>query len=284
MTFKLNTFFKKFDLSQFKVASVCCLLFIFYCVDQSLCEECPTADQLQQSIHSIMKRDVEIKGIRKTPYKGLCEIHVRISGRDNILYTNPENQFFVFGHLIESKSGKNLTRKALEEYTRLSPKDVQKLKSYTAFSIGNGKIELFYVTDPQCPYCKKGEKILKKMADDGEITVHFILYPLSFHKGAKEQCISIICDKKGLEGLESEYLSENQCSQGKNKVEATNLFMKEKGITGTPGYIFTDGIIHTGLLHEPNLRDRLNLPPPKKDKELQKKDSSQKTTDKEKKK
>ncbi|KPA14657.1 thiol:disulfide interchange protein [Candidatus Magnetomorum sp. HK-1] len=263
MTFILNTFIKGFYLFRSGIAIFCFFLIIASGMDQALCESCPSSEQLQQTIQSVMKRDVEIKGIRATAYKGLCEVHVRISGRDNILYTNQENQFLVFGHLIESSSGENLTRKALEEYTRLSPKDVQKLKSYTAFSIGKGPIELFYVTDPQCPYCKKGEKILKKMAEASEVTVHFILYPLSFHKGAKEQCISIICDNKGLEGLESEYLSENQCTQGKNKVEATNLFMKEKGITGTPGYIFTDGIIHTGLLHEPNLRNRLGLPPPK---------------------
>jgi thiol:disulfide interchange protein DsbC len=227
------------------------------------CENCPTTVQVQQSVQSIMKRDVEIRGIKPTSFKGLCEVHVRISGRDNILYTNSDSEFLIFGHLIQSNTGENLTKKALEEYTRLSPNDVKQLKSYTAFSIGKSKVELFYITDPQCPYCKKGEKILKQMAENGEISVHFILYPLSFHKGAKEQCISIICDKKGLEGLETGYQSENQCVEGKNKIEATNLFMKEKGITGTPGYIFVDGIIHTGLLHEPHLRERLELPPPK---------------------
>ncbi|MBF0450657.1 MAG: thioredoxin fold domain-containing protein [Candidatus Magnetomorum sp.] len=265
MFFELTPYIKGLRKLNFWTALFCFFVVTISGINQAACENCPSSDQLQQSVQSIMKRDVEIKGIRSTPYKGLCEIHVRISGRDNLLYTNSENEFLMFGNLIESKSGANLTKKALEEYTRLSPKEVQKLRSYIAFSIGKSKVELFYVTDPQCPYCKKGEQILKKMAEDGEITVHFILYPLSFHKGAKEQCISIICDNKGLEGLESEYQSENQCAQGKNKVEATNLFMTEKGITGTPGYIFTDGIIHTGLLHEPMLRDRLGLPPPKEE-------------------
>jgi thiol:disulfide interchange protein DsbC len=118
------------------------------------------------------------------------------------------------------------------------------------------------------------------LAEAGEIETHFILYPLSFHKNAKEQCISIICDKKGIQGLESEYQSENQCASGKNKVEATILFMKEKGITGTPGYIFTDGIIHTGLLREPNLRERLGLPPPKPVEETSQTEKETSQTDK----
>jgi len=235
-----------------------------------MCDGCPSEKDLLEKIQPIVKREVEIRGIRPTAYNGLCEIHVRINGRDNILYTNPDNEFFVFGHLIESNTGENLTRQALEQYTKLSPNEVKNLKSYTAFSIGKGPVDVYYVTDPQCPYCKKGEAILKKLAESGEIRAHFLLYPLSFHENAKEQCISIICDKKGVEGLESEYQSENQCVPGKNKVEATILFMKEKGITGTPGYIFTDGIIHTGLLREPNLRERLGLPPPKPVKETPK--------------
>lgn len=239
------------------------LMASFIIVSCAVSDECPSKKDLLETIQPIVKREVEIRGIRPTAFQNLCEIHIRISGRDNIIYTNSKNEFFIFGHLIESKTGDNLTKNALEEYTKLSPKEIKKLKSYAAFSIGKGPVEVYYVTDPQCPYCKKGEAILKELSEAGEIRTHFILYPLSFHKNAKEQCISIICDNKGLEGLESEYQSENQCEAGKNKVEATILFMKEKGITGTPGYIFTDGIIHTGLLREPNLRSRLGLPPPK---------------------
>jgi len=255
-------FYQKIVKSLFGIFLTC--LFV---ACQAICDDCPSEKDLLERIQPIVKRDVEIRGIRPTAYKGLCEIHVRISGRDNIMYTNPGNEFFVFGQLIESKTGENLTREALEKYTKLSPNEIKNLKSYTAFSIGKGPVEVYYVTDPQCPYCKKGEEILKQLAEAGEIKTHFILYPLSFHKNAKEQCISIVCDKKGIEGLEMEYQSENQCTQGKNLIEATILFMKEKGITGTPGYIFTDGIIHTGLLREPDLRDRLGLPPPKPEKE-----------------
>jgi thiol:disulfide interchange protein DsbC len=255
---------------KFWMSILSLLLFVIIFASQAICDSCPLKKDLLEKIQPIVKRDLEIRGIRPTDYKGLCEIHIRISGRDNIIYTNQNIEFFIFGHLIESNTGDNLTRESLEKYTKLSPKEVKTLKSYTAFSIGKGPVEVFYVTDPQCPYCKKGEAILKEMAETGEIKTHFILYPLAFHKNAKEQCISIICDKKGIEGLESEYQSENQCTQGKNKVEATILFMKEKGITGTPGYIFTDGIIHTGLLREPDLRERLGLPPPKPVKETSK--------------
>jgi len=263
------TFNLKIDIPRKFWITILCLFFIITVpFNQASSEDCPSSKAFLETIQSVLKRDVEVRGIRPAAFNGLCEIHVRISGRDNILYTNPGSEYLFFGNLIESKTGKNLTRNALEQYTRLTPDALKRLYSLTAFTIGKGPVELFYATDPQCPYCKKGEKILKKLADADEIKVNFVLYPLSFHKGAKEQCISIICDRKGLHGLETEYQSENQCSEGKNKVEATIEFMKEKGITGTPAYIFTNGIIHSGLLRESNLRERLGLPPPKPENEI----------------
>jgi thiol:disulfide interchange protein DsbC len=75
-----------------------------------------------------------------------------------------------------------------------------------------------------------------------------VLYPLPMHKGAEEQCVAIICDNKGLEGLESRYNSENQCAQGQEKVRNTLSFLKEKGISGTPAYVFPDGTYNVGLV------------------------------------
>lgn len=220
---------------------------------------CPPKEKLTQSLQKVLNRDVEIISLKASAYKGLCEIYTRTGNKSNIVYTDNANMVFVFGHLVESATGKSLTKKALEEYTRLSTGDIKYLKSLVAFSIGKADLELFVVTDPQCPYCKEGEKILKKMADNNELTTHFILFPLDFHKGSREQCISVICDKKGFKGFESGYKSDNQCEEGKNKVNASISFIKKKGMTGTPAYIFEDGIIHKGLMREPDLRKRLKL-------------------------
>jgi thiol:disulfide interchange protein DsbC len=79
---------------------------------------------------------------------------------------------------------------------------MEELPALTAFSIGSDTARvLYYVTDPQCPYCKTGEEDLKKMAAQGKVHVRFLLLLLDFHKAAKEQSISVICDKKGCLGL-----------------------------------------------------------------------------------
>lgn len=153
----------------------------------------------------------------------------------------------------------NLTQNTLEAISSFSEPEMRQLKELTAFSLGNSDKVLYYVTDPQCPYCKKGAEILKELAASGDIRVNFLLFPLSSHKGAKEQSVSAICDNKSLEEFEGGYRSDNQCPQGLAIVEKTVRLLKEKGITGTPTYIFPDRRFHSGLLDEDELRRRLGL-------------------------
>jgi thiol:disulfide interchange protein DsbC len=62
------------------------------------------------------------------------------------------------------------------------PKDAKTVKEGVAFTYGNGKKEIYLITDPECPYCSKFEKAVKGKLDD--YTVNVILFPLSFHKKA----------------------------------------------------------------------------------------------------
>ncbi|HFC46370.1 MAG TPA: DsbC family protein, partial [Dissulfuribacter thermophilus] len=144
------------------------------------------------------------------------------------------------------------------ELNKFTPAQLKTLDNLVAFEKGAGKT-LYFVTDPMCPYCKKAERILEPLMEEGKIKVKFLLFPLRFHKGAKEQCISIICDKKGLEGLKTQYRSENQCEAGKRQVEDTVKFLQQKGITGTPTYIFMDGRYHSGVLQKDALLKRLGV-------------------------
>jgi len=62
--------------------------------------------------------------------------------------------------------------------------DKKLLKESIAFTMGKPiKGELYFFTDPQCPFCKRAEKILgKKLSTVYE--THVILFPLSFHDRA----------------------------------------------------------------------------------------------------
>jgi thiol:disulfide interchange protein DsbC len=90
--------------------------------------------------------------------------------------------------------------------------------------------------------------------------VKVLLFPLPMHEGAKEQCVAVVCDKKGFDDLENGYRSDNQCAEGVKLVDETIAFLQAKGIGSTPSYIFPDGRSQAGVLEEPVLRQRLGLP------------------------
>ena len=85
------------------------------------------------------------------------------------------------------------------------------------------------------------------------------MFPLDSHKGAKEQCVAVICDGKSFKDLHEGYKSENQCEEGTAKVTETVNFLKTKGVRSTPTYVFPDGLPHSGLLAEEPLKKRLGL-------------------------
>jgi thiol:disulfide interchange protein DsbC len=88
------------------------------------------------------------------------------------------------------------------------------------------------------------------------------MFPLPMHKGAREQCVAVVCDKKSFDDLEGGYNSGNQCASGAKLVDETIALLSGKGITGTPTYIFSDGRFQSGVLEPDALRQRLGLPLP----------------------
>ena len=91
-----------------------------------------------------------------------------------------------------------------------------------------------------------------------------LLFPLAMHKGAREQCVAAVCDKKDFEDLENGYKSDNQCAEGAKLVDETIAFLSSKGVTGTPTYVFPDGRMQSGVLEADALRQRLGSAAPAK--------------------
>lgn len=229
----------------------------------SCATQCPSTEKVSEAFMKVFKRDTQIIRIQESIIPGLCEVAMMMNNRKGVLYIDPDSKFFVAGQIIDIAQGKNLTQEAMQELNRLTQEEMKKLDSLVAFTEGKSGKTMYYVTDPQCPYCKKGEEVLKKLIDEGKITVKFLFYPLPMHQGAEQQCVSIICDNKGIKGLEEGYKSENQCPEGVKKVQDTMAFLKEKGISGTPVYIFPDGSYRPGFLQEDALLTALGIEPAK---------------------
>ncbi len=232
-------------------------LFFLVQAQDCLAAACPSKETIQQKVVETFKQNISVIKIQHSAVPGLCEIQVNLKGQNRILYTDPKGEFLITGQIFKASDGTNITKEAIADLNRFTDSDLRRLEDLTVFTVGSKGEIVYFVTDPQCPYCHRAEKIVAHMAEAGEIQLKVLLFPLSFHKGAKEQCISVICDNKGLEGLHSGYKSENQCQEGKDKIEDTLRFLQQKGITGVPTYIFTDGKYHSGVLKEQAMKKRL---------------------------
>jgi len=200
---------------------------------------------------------LEIVKIEPAEIPGICRVQIKEGKQYRLLYTDLKGEFILAGNIFEAKSKKNLTRETTLSLNKLTTGDLLQLEALTGFSLGQGKKLVYFVTDPQCPFCKQAEPILKKLAGKEGVQVRYLLFPLASHKGAREQAISILCDKKGLEGWENGYKSNNQCTEGAKKVDETVSFLQKRGIVGTPTFIFSDGINILGMISEDELRTRL---------------------------
>ncbi|MEA1992186.1 MAG: DsbC family protein [Thermodesulfobacteriota bacterium] len=234
---------------------------IFFLVQAQDClaAACPSKETTQQKVVETFKKNINVIKIQPSAVPGLCEVQINFKSQNRILYTDQKGKFLITGVIFRNSDGTNITKEAIDELNRFSDSDIKRLEDLTAFTVGSKGEIVYFVTDPQCPYCHKAEEIVTQMAEAGELQLKILLFPLGFHKGAKEQCISVICDNKGLEGLHSQYKSENQCQEGKTKIEDTLRFLRQKGITGVPTYIFKDRKYHSGVLKEQDMRKRLGL-------------------------
>jgi len=185
--------------------------------------------------------------------KGICEVIIESRGQKKLTYVDESGKYLIVGRLIDIKARKDLTQSRATELNRLSPEQMKELEKLVAFTAGNKGPVVYLVTDPDCPHCKRAEKILLPLVKEGKIQVKVILMPLeAIHPEAKAKAISVICEKKGLEALISGYKGK-QCEEGKKKVEAAMKTLPKLGIRATPTYIFSDGRVVSGVLEAERL-------------------------------
>jgi len=220
---------------------------------------CPSKDKVKENIEKTFRRKIEVDKVTPSEIEGLCDVQIKLQGQNRIVYTDKNSKYFIAGQIYRASDQTNITKEAVQKLNKFTKQELEKLESMVAFTLGTKGKTLYFVTDPQCPYCKKAESILEPLANEGKIQVKFLFFPLKFHKGAKEECISILCDNKGIEGFRQRYKSDNQCVEGKKKVEETLSFLQKKGINGTPTYIFMNGLYHSGVLQRSDLEKRLGI-------------------------
>lgn len=128
----------------------------------------------------------EFRDILATPLSGIYEVTM---GR-NVAYVGADVRHFLFGHLYDMQTQRDLTAERLEQARRI---DFASLPLGDAIETvrGDGSRRLAVFSDPDCPYCKQLEKALTKLDN---VTIHTFLYPLDeLHPAARANAIAVWC-------------------------------------------------------------------------------------------
>ena len=256
---------KNLNFLNFKIFFVLFFSFLFFLSCNSVkssSNNCPKKEDIEKNLN-IIKQGLSIEKVEESPIPGLCEVIVNLPNtQKGIFYIDSTGRYIVSGSILDIKTFKNLTQEKLQAINKriLSKEALSKLDKMTDIVYGNSKNVVYFITDPDCPYCKKAENILNKMVTEGKIMVKVILLPLeALHSDAKVKAISLLCDKKGFKELMNGYKSSNQCEIGKKKInENINFIINELKIRATPTFVFPDGEVRSGLINEAYIMSKFN--------------------------
>lgn len=229
---------------------------------KSFSTNCPQKEDLEKKLGPVLQ-GVSIEKIEKAQIPELCEVIVNLPNNEKgIFYVDSKGNYIISGNILEIQSFKNLTQEKLQAINkRILPKEyILKLDKMADIVYGKSKNVIYFITDPDCPFCKKAENILDKLVSEGKITVKVILLPIEeLHPGSTKKAVSLICDKKGFKEFMKGYESANQCETGRKKIkENINFLINEVKIKATPTFIFPDGEMKEGVLNETYIISKFN--------------------------
>lgn len=190
---------------------------------------------IQEKLSKALKNTTVDKVVASKDIEGLYEVY---SG-GNIFYTDSKSDRLMLGHLF-TLDGIDLTQ------TKIDALQAENLKNNIdlndALKIGNGKHEVIVFTDPDCPYCRKSEKLI----ENGDMTKYIFFNPLDMHEQAKPKAIHVLCSKdpakeyaKAMEGgLDNAKLL--ACEEGDQRLTRMIKAGQKLGVQGTPLF-YIDG-------------------------------------------
>ena len=174
--------------------------------------------------------------VNTTPWPGVFEV---VMGA-NLAYVDQSGQYFLFGHLYDMKSQRDLTAERKDTLARIDF-DALPLADAMKEVRGNGSRVLAIFSDPDCPYCQKLETDLRALTN---VTIYTFLMPLvSLHPAAHRKAVSVWCAKDRSAAWHAtmwrgEAVPEADCPHPVDR----NVALGERlGINGTPTLIAADG-------------------------------------------
>lgn len=191
---------------------------------------------IRKTLKDRMPQIHPIDEIKRTPMPGLFEL--RVDGSE-IYYTDAAANFLIQGHLIDTKSQRDLTEDRLQKIMAVDFKSLP-FKDAIVIVRGKGERKMAMFEDPNCGYCKRFERELQSIDN---VTVYLFLYPI-LGKDSVDKSKAIWCSKdqaKAWQDLMLRDLPPTPTGCDTTALKRNVDFGQKQRISGTPTTIFPDG-------------------------------------------
>ena len=187
---------------------------------------------------TVLEKHTPLKGlpykiVKEEPVKGICEVVIEINGELVPLYVTED--FVISGELFANK--KPLTQIHLKEIQKeILRKRKQTFDKYTVavYRPKNFKgFYIYFIADPECPYCNYIKKTVKNLADKYGVGIKLVFLPLPFHPHAKKWMESFICSNATFE----DYVNDTYPKNRSCKLPERNILKDLAFIKATPAFI-----------------------------------------------
>ena len=179
--------------------------------------------------------------VNTTPWPGVFEV---VMGA-NLAYVDASGQYFLFGHLYDMTTQRDLTVERKDTLARI---DFAALPLADAVKEvrGTGTRTFAIFSDPDCPYCRRLEAEIKNLSD---VTLYTFLMPIaSLHPEARSKAIAVWCAPDQVEAWhalmwDDKKIPAQECAHPVDR----NVALGERlGINGTPTLVAADGRVLPG--------------------------------------
>ena len=138
-------------------------------------------------------KDAKIKGVEKKDFYIITIYDKRGEGS---FYVTKDLKYTILGQVLNNK-----TKQPIRADYPVKPfkGDKNVVKNGIVFSFGKGKKDLYIVTDPQCPFCQRFERLAEKSHLGDRYKIHIIFLPLPFHKHSKAMIYYILSGDNDVE-------------------------------------------------------------------------------------
>ncbi|MEO0279047.1 MAG: DsbC family protein [candidate division WOR-3 bacterium] len=211
---------------------------------------CPSTSKIRENLRPVLK-DYSLEVVSVVPVKeieGICEVFVKIEGESRIFYIDKSARFLLTGTLIDLVEGVNLTRERMYQLDVVTSDYLKELSKLVSFEYKKGPKYIYFITDPDCPVCRKAEEPLLKWADRRNVTIKVVLLPIKeLHPEAYGKSVSLICENRGFQDYINKNFGNSDCKAGREKVDSAISLAKRIGVSGTPTFIGMNGKKIVGL-------------------------------------